>query len=339
MRTSATRRWCRHWWLHGLVLLALCLTSAGIWADESDPEALNLLRETGEQAEHLHYQGILVYRHGSELETLRVIHRGGSEQERSERFYSLTGTPREVIRKPDEVICILPDAEAVVVDRRQLRNPISEAIPDRPETLDTAYQVSLGGMDRVAGRDAQTVLIAPRDELRFGHKLWIDREHGLLLRADLLDDQHQALEQVMFTEVSLVESVPDAWLEPGTSGESFSWVRPDERPDSDAVEPAWQIAEPPPGFTLISHRQRHLAGHDYPVEHLHFSDGLASVSVYVSPKEGTRARERRVRLGLMGAVRLLRDDVVITVVGEVPPVTLHRFAEGLAAASPAEVEQ
>ncbi|ABI56690.1 MucB/RseB C-terminal domain-containing protein [Alkalilimnicola ehrlichii MLHE-1] len=321
-----SRDWCR-----GLAVLMLALISVGAWADQGDNPGLRLLERIGEQTPQLHYHGILVYRHGGDMETLRIIHRGGAEHERSERFYTLTGIPREVIRKPDEVICILPDAEAVVVGRRQLRNPIAQALPRYTEALQEAYEVTLAGEGRVADRDAQQVLIVPRDDLRYGHRLWIDEAYGLLLRADLLDEHQQVLEQVMFTEVTVVEAVPDAWLEPGISGESFTWVRPADRADAAPEQRRWQVAEVPPGFRLISHRQRQIAGHDPPVEHLHYSDGLASVSVYVSPQAADKVRERAARMGLMGAVRVPRDGFTVTVVGEVPRATLHLFAERLAA--------
>lgn len=313
----------------------LALATAGAWAGEAENPALAMLERLGQQTPELNYHGILVYRHGGDMETLRIIHRGGEEHQRTERFYTLTGVPREIIRKPDEVICILPDAEAVVVGRRQLRNPIAQALPRHAELLQEAYEVSLAGEGRVADRDARQLLIVPRDELRYGHRLWIDEVHGLLLRADLLDEQQQVLEQVMFTEVSVVDAVPDEWLEPGISGESFTWVRPEERPDATTEARRWRVADPPPGFRLVSHRQRQIPGHDHPVEHLHFNDGLASVSLYISPKEASRARERAARMGLMGAVRVPRDELMITVVGEVPRATLDRFAEQVVPAEPA----
>ena len=91
--------------------------------------------------------------------------------------------------------------------------------------------------------------------------------------------------------------------------------------------------EPPPGFRLTESRVRTLPGSDHPVEHLVYSDGLASVSVFVEPSDATdQALSGLSRMGAAHAFTLILDGQQITAVGEVPPNTVERIARSLRAA-------
>ena len=46
------------------------------------------------------------------------------------------------------------------------------------------YEAQPGADDRIAGYDAQTVTLRPRDSARFMQRWWLERQTGLLLRAD-----------------------------------------------------------------------------------------------------------------------------------------------------------
>ena len=98
-------------------LLLFFLTALSAAAQAADGEAsasaeadgsLNaLLAKASEAVRSETYRGIIVYLREGQLDTLRVIHRrrDGLEQE---RLVSLTGQPREVIRRGGVVTSILP---------------------------------------------------------------------------------------------------------------------------------------------------------------------------------------------------------------------------------------
>ena len=81
--------------------------------------------------------------------------------------------------------------------------------------------------------------------------------------------------------------------------------------------------DPPPGFTLRRH-QISAEG-----EHLVFSDGLSSVSVYVEPLGAIPAREATTRAGAVHARVLRMGGHRVFVIGKVPAGTVERFARSV----------
>ena len=65
------------------------------------------------------------------------------------------------------------------------------------------YEVNPQGSERVAGREANVLMVQPRDANRFGYRLWSDKASGLLLRADVVNDRNEVLETSAFSEVTI----------------------------------------------------------------------------------------------------------------------------------------
>jgi sigma-E factor negative regulatory protein RseB len=299
-------------------------------------EARQWLERVNEAARRLNYEGTFVYRHQGHLETLRIIHRADEHGE-TERLYSLTGSRREILRDNDKITSIFGDSRAVLVDRRQGANPLAAIVPKDVGGLSAHYRLEMLGDGRIADRGARQIGIVPRDDLRYGYRLWIDEESGLLLRSDLLDESGEPIEQVIFTELLTPASInPDA-LRPGISGEGFTWYQP--KPGTPPValpEDRWAFNGLPPGFELVLREVRMLPGSNGPVEHLVFSDGLASVSVYVETADADELFTGTSRMGAVNAYGRVLGEHQITAVGEVPAATARRIAESMQAAAAAE---
>ena len=148
-------------------------------------EALQLLQKVATAAHKVTYSGVFVYQSGSRSETSRITHLidGGNEFERLE---VLDGSPREVMRRNDEVRCFLPDSRMLIVEQRNARPLFPTLRPGALAGLTEYYDVRKGAMARVAGVESQSIQIDPRDEFRYGHQFWIDPQTGLLLKASLL---------------------------------------------------------------------------------------------------------------------------------------------------------
>ena len=311
-----------------LLVAWLCLFSAAGAAAETD-NARHWLDRLSKAVRERNYEGTFVYLHQGNIETLRIIHRADDDGE-MERLYSLTGEPREIIRDNERVTCILPDDKAVMVDRRQLGNPLSNVVPGNTSRLDRSYRLELLGDDRIANREAKQVGITPQDRYRYGYRLWIDQESGLLLRADLVNEQGEPVEQLLFTELRMPEVIPTSALEPRISGEGFTWFQ--EPVDAKAESPAnlqWQVPGIPEGFDLVLHEVRPLPGSDRPVEHLLYSDGLASVSIYIESAGEEAGFSGHSRMGALNAYGLELDGYQATVVGEVPAATVSRVGKSI----------
>lgn len=292
-----------------------------------------LLARMNRAARSLDYEGVFVYQHGDQLESLRILHKAGNGGAR-ERLVSLNGAPREIIRTDREVRCYLPDENAVTVEQRRAeRRDFPALLPDSLSALDNNYRVKRGKDGRVAGRKVQSVQILPRDAYRYGYQLWADEATGLLLKAGLLDEHGTVIEQYMFTQVAIGKPIADADLKPQYPDKNMVWQRADDVAPLPS-DGKWQATQLPTGFTLNLRMTRTLPAHNQPVEHLVYSDGLAVVSVFVEPVEHSAkssALSGRAQMGAVHAFGRVVDSHQITVVGEVPAATVEMIGDSVAA--------
>ncbi|MCH8176833.1 MAG: hypothetical protein IIC09_01285, partial [Proteobacteria bacterium] len=149
------------------------------------------------------YQGNFVYLHENQLESMSIIHIKDSSGER-ERLFSLNGEAREVIRDNNTLTCIWPASRKVIVDTSNKNNFSSLFIPDDVARIEKYYDMKIIGRDRIAGHATVIVDIVPKDRLRYGIKLWINAENELLMKSNLINDENQVVEQVMFTNLDLL---------------------------------------------------------------------------------------------------------------------------------------
>jgi sigma-E factor negative regulatory protein RseB len=306
---------------------ALAVVTA-IWAGAAlaqTAEALAWMRKIHDATEKLSYSGTFTYEHGGQSETSRITRfvDGGGDIERLE---ALDGTPREIVRTRDIVRCYLPEARVVKVERRSPDRSFPALVPERVGVLARHYDISLGPVRRVAGFDCQTVLLMPRDNLRYGHRLYADVKTGMLLKAVTVDAAGQKVEQFTFTQLAIGGVTRDMVRSRHASGK---W-----RVEDAAAAPArlegWRIAMELPGFQKVLEIRRRL-GEGKPVGQLVYSDGLAAVSVFIEPVEARR-EPRTAGLASMGALHVFTREVAnhrVTVVGEAPAASVQRIANAV----------
>ncbi|MEW6646957.1 MAG: MucB/RseB C-terminal domain-containing protein [Pseudomonadota bacterium] len=313
--------------LLGSALLLASLVPQAVSADAS-PSPRQWLERMSQAAHRLDYDGTFVYSHDGHMQTMRIVHssRGGSERE---RLLSLSGPSREVIRDNDRVTCILPDDNAVVEESTGPARRLPIDLPSRLETLERYYNFSDAGSERIAGHDTRKILITPLDRYRYGHALWLHQDKGLLLRSELYNEEGRVVEQLMFTALEFHEQLPSGLLEPETRGRDVVWQRAVPQAESHAAAERWAVGQLPPGFVLENHRHHVMAGNAQ-VEHLLFSDGLASVSVFIEPaSESGEGLVGSLRLGAVNTFSRNHHGYSITVMGEVPLLTAQRIAESV----------
>lgn len=282
-------------------------------------------------AQTLNYDGTFVYRNGVSIQSMRLIHRYDDHGER-ERLVALSGVAREVLRDSERVTCILPDNQAVVVGKSRPRTFPYSRLFDTAEGFARYYALSSRPGERVADRHTVLVIVDPLDGFRYGYRLWADRDTGLLLKSELVGAAGEAIEQIVYTNISMPPEIPDKLLEPETSGAGYTWYR-NESETRVSAEPSsspWQPRWLPEGFVLQDHALDPMKKDAKPVEHMVFSDGLASVSLFIERLDS--AAEPLNGLSTMGAVNAFGSMVnghQITVVGEVPATTVERIAASI----------
>jgi sigma-E factor negative regulatory protein RseB len=313
------------------LLASLILLARPVAAEpDASREAQDLINRMSRAIRETSYEGVFVYARDGQMDSMRLIHRSANDGE-YERMVSLTGMMREVIRDERSVTCIFPDNRAVLVEKSRPRKFVT-ALPEPIERIAAFYFFTLDGDERVAGRDAWVVTIHPRDDYRYGYQLWIDKESHLLLKSELRNKRGKALEQIMFTEIRIMDSVPDELLQPAVSGHDYTWYhhasaepRAEGAPDGE-----WQVTWMPDGFTMGEHERQALLTSGDPVDHMVFSDGLASVSVFIEKLAEPQMATGPSRMGGISAFARTLGSYQVTAVGEVPPLTVQRMANSVA---------
>lgn len=252
-------------------------------------------------------------------------------QQQLERVESLSGTPRTVYRRNDEVRTFLPQARVVRSDRRD----VSGLFPRVPLISGTSiaqfYTPRTLGQERVAGFVSEVVWFQPTDTLRFGYRLWSERETGLVIKLQTLAADGRLLEQAAFSELDLNASVKVEQLSrlmDATSG--YKVLAPSVTRTTVEAE-GWTLRQPVAGFVPVScHRKAVSGSNDAPsVLQCLYSDGLASVSLFLEPFDPQR-HPPQPQVSSLGATQLLAQrgpsDMWLTAVGEVPLQTLRLFA-------------
>jgi sigma-E factor negative regulatory protein RseB len=291
--------------------LLLALAAGGVAAAAPEtPEAW--VAHMAEALATREYEGVFVYIHDGRIDTMRVVRTIGPEGAR-DALTSLNGEPREVVREQGElrstgngVTTVLPSGPSVVFG----------VAPSALLDAATHYRLAVAGQDRVAGYPVVIVDARPADTARYGYRLWIERDSGMLLRSLLAGPDGTPLEQLMFTSLE---------LRPGRAAET---------PPAAAADPATlegpRYREPmPAGFRLVAIRPEQNGR-----RHFVYTDGLANVSVYVEPLapalQPITGGLRRGAINLYGHVAGERQ---IVVVGDVPVNTAHQIAVTLDPAS------
>src|ERR1700722_12780915 len=310
---------------------ALCIAVQASGADGLREDPRDWLARTDEALSNRNYEGVFVHQHAGESETLRVIHRVDGEGV-AERLQSMDGSGRGFIRKGAQLICYLPDQHMVLVEKTPDVTLLLTGLPRIDASSAGQYGVTELARTRVSGRDARVIAIVPTDQLRYGYRVWIDESTAMPLTTQLRDSHGCVLEQIIFTSLNMLAHIPKAELEPAVDAHGYRWVRRDSEPvDSSALTVSWEANTLPAGFHMTASARQMLPSG--PVEHLVFSDGLASVSVFVEMGRADGASSAReddaATLGTSSAYSTVAEGYRVTAVGEVPPETVRVIARAI----------
>jgi len=288
------------------------------------------------------YDGTFFHLSGGRVETMRIVHRvrGGRI---TERLVSLDGSGREFVRNNDELTCYLPDQRTILVEPRQDRGPFLGSLPQFGTDVNEFYRIESLPNSHVLGRSARVIMVNPKDQFRFGYRLWLDDATAMPLKTQLCDSRGQVIEQILFARLDMPENIPDVDLTPAVHTEGMRWVRQGASHESASpASPAYRASELPPGFRLTVSGAQTLGGATEPATHLVYSDGLATVSVFVEaqrePGSGSDEKSHEpaeppmqglARVGSGYAFSTVVQGHQVTAVGEVPAQTVEFIAHSV----------
>ena len=312
-------------------LLAATLVLPALPA-RADDDAGEWLERMSEALASRNYEGVFTHSTRRQSETMRIVHRV-DDGESTERLVSLDGSGREIVRTAKEVHVYLPDRSVVLVEPRNDEGSLVGRFPEPGPRLDQMYTLELREGPRLLGRDVQVLDIRPRDGFRYGYRLWLDQKSAMPLRTVVVDPTGRAVEAITFTELQMPKRIPASATEPSIDATGYRWVRNSKaaqpaRPPSAPV--AWLPTRLPPGFRLVKVRTQVIPGVALPVQHLIFSDGIASISVFIEPArpDGSAPPESS-SVGSASAFSTTVGGHVITAVGEVPLETVRDIARSV----------
>ncbi|MEP7099820.1 MAG: MucB/RseB C-terminal domain-containing protein [Burkholderiales bacterium] len=324
---------------------AFCAATPSAWAQASgaaasDPQAREVrawLLRIHEAAGHRNFQGTFVVSGGGAVSSARIAHfcEGPNQFERSE---ALDGVARHVYRHNEVVTTFWPATKTAMVEQRDMLAQFPALLQAGDDRIAEFYQVQpQPGAERVAGREANVLIVKPRDQYRYGYRLWADQASGLLLRADVIGEHSEVLESSAFSDVTIgVKPQPESVLQPMKKLDGYRVLRPVLTSTKLEAE-GWAMRQSVPGFREVSCVKRPMDGADngkpaadQQVLQTIFSDGLTYVSVFIEPFNPQRhTRAITASVGPTQTLMQQQGDWWVTLVGDVPPATLRLFAKGL----------
>jgi len=271
------------------------------------------------------YEGIFVLRKSDKMTAMHVVH-GVDNRGVWESMESLNGEARKIVRHNNEVISIYPDRKLVTVSKMGDKPGLHPILPENLEKLANYYTINQLGGDRIAGRETSVINVHPKDAYRYGYKYWLDNETRVLLKCDLLDEKGEIVEQMMYTSFSNHSEVPQsAFNIPELKGFTRKMLNKNR---GEQANIGWRATNMPQGFMLTQSTNRGSV--DNESLHLMYSDGLASVSVFI--ESGENSTHRLAGASGMGALNAYGKQIngtQITVMGEVPVATVATIAESM----------
>ena len=260
------------------------------------------------------------------MDSFKLYHRVVDGQER-ERLISMNSPIREVVRTGGTVSRYSADSQQVVVETKPSGQSVLMNLPEDPALLERYYRIHLRGQEYVAGALTQVVALEPRDEYRYSRLIWIDADTRLPLKLDVLNEDGQSVEQMVFMTINTKDPIAPTDLEP-TSGARSAITQISHRETQPVKGLKWSIKDVPSGFQIVSYSTLKRPPSSMPVEHILLSDGFSAVSIYIEGGEGRKATGTR-KMGAINVDSVELDGHLVTVMGEVPLKTVSMIVHGV----------
>jgi sigma-E factor negative regulatory protein RseB len=303
--------------------------SQGIQAATDDEKWL-VLQKAALAAHALSYQGIFVCQSGQQSKSVQIKHFFDGKNEFA-RNVLLDGSPREVLSQGSDLVIYNPKNEKIIIEKRRGQNMFPAVLPTNLVAVKESYNLRTGEIERIAGRDAQILFLEPKDELRYSYRFWIDTEYGLILKSVMFNNKNEMMDSISFTQLNLINTIDLDWFKPKIDSKK-NYVMEDEVPAQADYNPSphWMLKELPAGYRKVDQMLRIVHGKPLPVTHVVFSDGLASVSLFIEPvANGIKARTGHSVVGNTSFYSSVAGYLQITVLGEVPEATVAQIANSV----------
>lgn len=318
--------------------LFLLLVSAWTVSAETIDAWLDKMSQASNQQ---NFQGTLIIRQKNQLQAIKVkqgVTGNGSWQ----TLESLTGENQTIFRQNNKVTTIFPNKKLVTIagssaSSTNSKGPLHPSLPENRQIIKQHYTLKLSGDDRIANKVTQIIQMIPRDKHRYGYTFWLDKNSGMLLKCDLIDEQGLVLEQLMYSDVELLKQAPVN----NVDTKKLALYRKVNLSDNvDVVTKSWHAKQLPAGFAVTrsvmiraAKAQEKGQQGDKPLApsyHIVYSDGMASVSVFIERRNKLdKPVIGKSSMGPVNAYSSFVNDTYVTAIGEVPASTVRMIAQSI----------
>lgn len=288
-----------------------------------------------EAANKRNFMGTVVVYAGGTVTSTRIAHYGEG-RDQFERIDALDGQVRSVFRHNDLVHTVWPQRRIAVVEQRGQMSSFPGLLQAGNDRVQEFYELRPIAVERVAGHEANVLLLKPRDKLRFGYRLWVEKASSLLLRMEVLGERGEVLESSAFSDVAIgVRGQQENVVQAVKKLEGYKVIKQQQLSTQPEGE-GWTLKALVPGFTLVSCVRRQLDlqgraaanGNEQALQTV-YSDGLTYVSIFIEPYNAERhAKPVATVIGATQTMTRRDSDWWITAIGDVPVSTLRTFANG-----------
>lgn len=343
-------------------LLCFCFWIAQPAELKADEGSRDWMERMAMAVDSSNYQGVYIRMHDGEMETLEIFHRVDDSGNVSVRLVSLDGAGREIVSDSMGVKCYMPDKKSVLVERADPNAPLRSHIGrfsgefsanyrvvdcDSCKTADGQMTLGAEGCGscmpgknaehRMLSMDTVMLAITPVDVYRYGYRLWLDRRSAFPIQTQVLNERSEVIEQVRFTRLKTGEAVDAASVKSNIDTTNYEWLYSEQKHMPDTKTARWRAASLPPGFVLTRVAHDPEQGEAESSEHMVFSDGMASVSVFIEEGENPGLKLGLSRLGGANSFSAHKGRHFVTAMGEVPAATVEMIARNMEPLGDAEL--
>lgn len=331
-----------------IALVFLCFQSVRVWSAETyqgktPPEWLRAMINA---TQNVSYRGLLKYQQGQEGPTVFKVTSGIIEGRRLDRLVHLGKQYREIIRHGSDLIFILNSGDELF-NQFSARNSFelfNQSFTKMFSNLPDYYQARIGSVSNLGKHELLEVQIVPEDSDRYGYKLWLDTESGLLLKFEISGPEKDSLESFAFVDIEINVSlgIEDLKAHPSKNQIKLQ-MKVDETPVEQEIAKSnapifWYPTWLPSGFSVATENGQNALD-EVMLQNMSYSDGLAVFSIYVEKLPGELATGIASDYvgnvgGTVTVVRQVQDSdsisYMVMVVGEIPEITALQVAQSVA---------
>lgn len=251
----------------------------------SSAKALHWLKRINQHAGQLRFEGHFSHIIADDIRLIRYLH-ANFDNIPYERITQLNGLKAEIIRKGDQLICVLPGKDPAYLYKTDQPTPFGRQYQNIDAQVAELYQFKTHSQARIAGYDTLYISAHPKDAHRFHYQFWLEPKTSLLIKSVISDQQGKKLEHFEFSDFKVNSMLTKQDFEI-ISQNSQTHLMHDPMPQGPAkpLDFSWQLHWMPQGFRFAA-TQQHITSSSSALASLSmklFTDGIASFSIFIEP--------------------------------------------------------